>query len=90
MKRSTMMTTKVISQPIDPREAARDWLADIIAKHLDPELQRIDPDRIKGVAAEVEAELHERNMPIEWAIGLAIEWCEARNDEAGLGYDERR
>jgi hypothetical protein len=80
----------VVSQPINPREAAREWLADTITKHLHPKLQSIDTERIKGVAAQVEAEAYASNWPIETAIELAIEWCEARNDEAGLGYDERR
>ena len=72
------------TQPTNPREAAVRWIADVIVKHLDPKLH--DPDRIKGVAAQVEQEAFASNWPIETAIELAIEWCENENEENGLTH----
>jgi hypothetical protein len=78
------MTT--ISQPINPREAAIEWIADTIAKHLHPDLG--GADRIRQVAEALEEEAHEQNMPVEMAVSLAVEWAEEQNDLAGLAYDE--
>ena len=69
---------------MDPRAAAREWIAETITKHLHPELG--GGDRISHIAASIEDEAHEKNMPIELAISLAVEWCELQNDEAGLSY----
>jgi hypothetical protein len=78
------MTT--ISQPVNPREAAREWIAETLRTHLRADLHPVGgPERIKEVAASVEAEAYAEGWPIETAIELAIEWCEARNDEAGHG-----
>jgi hypothetical protein len=35
------------------------------------------------IAEAVELETWQSNMPVETAIELAVEWCEARNEEAG-------
>ena len=69
---------------MDPRAAAREWIAETITKQLHPELG--GGDRISHIAASIEDEAHEKNMPIELAISLAVEWCELQNDEAGLSY----
>ena len=61
----------------DPREAARDWIAETIKKHLRPELSG---ECIRRVAAEMEEEAYTRNMAIEKAVELAVEWCEERNE----------
>ena len=70
--------------PVNPRQAAQDWIAETITKHLAPELG--GADRIRQVAASIEDEAHEQNMPIELAVSLAVEWCEIQNDEAGLAH----
>lgn len=46
---------------ISPRDAAREWIAEMIAKHLHPDLT-CDGDRISQVAAAFEAEADERNL----------------------------
>jgi hypothetical protein len=50
----------------------------------------LESDRIRRVAAAVEAEAHASNWPIETAVELAVEWCVNQNEEAGLAYDDRR
>jgi hypothetical protein len=50
---------------VNPREAAREWIADTITKHLHPELG--GHDRIQRLAADMEAEAYRNNWPIETA-----------------------
>jgi hypothetical protein len=70
---------------IDPREAAREWIAQTLRSHLHPALHPVGgEDRIKEVAAMVEAESFREGWPIETAVDLAVEWCEIQNDEANL------
>jgi hypothetical protein len=69
-----------------PREAAREWIAETLRTHLRPELQPRDEDRIRRVAEAVELEAYRCNMPVETAVELAVEWCEARNGEARLSH----
>jgi hypothetical protein len=69
----------------DPREAAREWIAQTLRTHLHPSLHPAGgEDRIKEVAAMVEAESFREGWPIETAIELAIEWAELRNQESGV------
>jgi hypothetical protein len=68
----------------DPRDAAREWIAETITKHLRPELG--GPERIQSVAAAFEDEANDKNMPVELAVSLAVEWCGLQNDEAGLSH----
>jgi hypothetical protein len=77
-----MNRTSVITQPVDLRELAREWIADTITKHLHPELG--GADRISNIAASIEDEVREKNMPIELAVSMAVEWCDEQNAEAGL------
>jgi len=79
-----MNQTSVMTQPVDLRELAREWIAETITKHLAPELA--GGDRIKQVSAAFEEEARERNLPIELAVGMAVEWCENQNEEAGLAH----
>jgi len=65
----------------DPREAAREWIAETITKHLYTALT--DHDRIQHVAAEIEQTAYEHNMAVEMAVELAAEWCEEQNEGAG-------
>jgi hypothetical protein len=74
----------VSSQSVNLREFAREWIAETIMKHLHPDLA--GADRIRYVAASIEDEAHEKNMPIELVLGLAVEWCELQNEEAGLTH----
>jgi hypothetical protein len=70
---------------IDPREAAREWIAQTLRSHLHPSLHPVGgEDRIKEVAGLVEAEAYAEGWPIETAVELAIEWAELRNQEAGV------
>jgi hypothetical protein len=69
---------------IDPRDAAREWITETITKRLHADLG--GGDRISHIAASIEAEAHEKNIPIEMAVSLAVEWCELQNDEAGLSH----
>ena len=66
---------------IDPvREAACDWIAATITKHLHPDLHPCGgPDRVRRVAQEVEATSFESGVAVEVAIQLAIEWCDQQN-----------
>jgi hypothetical protein len=77
---STSVSTAI--QPVDLRELAREWIASTLRTHLHPELG--GADRIRNVAAAIEDEAHEKNMPIELAVNMAVEWCEIQNDEANL------
>ena len=77
-----MNQPSVITQTVDLRELAREWIAETITKHLAPELA--GGDRIKQVSAAFEEEARERNLPIELAVSMAVEWCELQNDEANL------
>jgi hypothetical protein len=79
-----MSQTSVPTETINIRETARAWLADVLRSHLHPELG--GADRIRNVAASIEDEAHEKNMPIELAVSVAVEWCELQNDEAGLSH----
>jgi hypothetical protein len=74
----------VIREPGELRELAREWIADTITKHLHPELG--GADRIRLVADAIEEEAHEKNMPIELAVGLAVEWAHEQNEESGLSH----
>jgi hypothetical protein len=67
---------------INPREAARDWIAEAITKHLEPELG--SAVRIRRIADEIEATAYQRHIPIELAVELAVEWCDLQNGEVGL------
>jgi len=67
------------TQPVNLREFAREWIADTITKHLHPDLG--GADRIHQVAASIEDEAHEKNMPIELAVSLAVEWCDISDDD---------
>lgn len=69
---------------IDPRQAAREWIAETITKHLHPELG--GAERISHIGAAILEEAQEKNMPVEFAVELAVEWCELQNDEAGLTH----
>jgi len=69
---------------MDPRDAAREWIAETITKHLAPELGGVE--RIRAVAAAFEDEANERGMSIETAVSLAVEWCENQNSDAGLTH----
>ena len=69
---------------INPRDAARQWIAETISKHLHPELG--GADRINDVAAAIEAEADEQNLPIEMAVCRAVAWCEEQNEGGGLSY----
>lgn len=79
-----MSTSSVAIQPVDLRELAREWIAETITKHLHPELG--GAERVNHIAASIEDVAHEKNMPIELAVSLAVEWCEIQNDEAGLSH----
>ena len=73
------------SEPTNPREAARKWIAETLRSHLHPTLRPVGgEDRIKEVAKLVEAESYREGWPIETAIELAIEWAEQQNQEAGV------
>ena len=73
------------SEPTNPREAAREWIAETLRSHLHPTLHPIGgEDCIKEVAALVEAESFRKGWPIETVVELAIEWAEIRNREAGV------
>jgi len=67
---------------IDPRQAARTWIAETLERHLKPELA--GAERIRRVANEIEATAYERNMPVETAVELAAEWCDEQNEEVAL------
>jgi hypothetical protein len=69
---------------INPRDAARQWIADTIHKHLHPELG--GADRIHHIAAAMEAEADKQNLPIEMAVCRAVAWSEEQNEETGLSY----
>jgi hypothetical protein len=70
---------------IDPRTAAREWIASTLRTHLHPSLHPAGgEDRIKEVATLVEAEVFAEGWPIETAVDLAVAWCEIQNDEAKL------
>jgi hypothetical protein len=72
---------------VNPREAARKWIAETLRKHLRAELHPVgDLDRIALAAEVVEAEAYRTNMLIEEAIDLAIAWAEQQNNKAGLKY----
>jgi hypothetical protein len=78
------MMSAMTTQPVNPREAAREWVADTIRTHLHPDLQPVGgADRIRKVAEALEDEAHEQNMPIEMAVSLAVEWCKNQNEESG-------
>ncbi len=64
---------------IDPREAAREWIAETITKHLKPELG--GTDRVRRVADEIEATAFQENMPVELAVELTAEWCDEQNGQ---------
>jgi hypothetical protein len=74
-----MTTTKPVTCP---REAARDWIAETLRTHLRADLQPRDEDRIRRVAEAVELEAYRCNMPVETAVKVAVEWCEAQNEAA--------
>ncbi len=77
----------VIAAPTNPRQAAREWIAETLRTHLRSELHPIGgPERIREVAALVEAEAYAEGWPIETAIELAVEWCDQQNDDAGLTH----
>jgi len=69
---------------MDPRAAAREWIAETITKHLHPELG--GGDRIRNVAAAIEDEAHEKNLPIELAVTMAADWAHEENERADLSY----
>jgi len=70
-----------MTSAIDPREAAREWIAETLRTHLRADLHPVGgPDRIREVAALVEAEAFAEGWPIETAIELAVEWCQIQND----------
>jgi hypothetical protein len=86
MTESEVAAAKWKSLPIDPREAAREWIADTLRSHLHPTLHPVGgEDRIKEVAALVEAESYREGWPIETAVELAIEWAEAKPGSGSLG-----
>lgn len=66
---------------INPREAARDWIAETIAKQLEPELGFAV--RIRRIADGIEATAYQCNIPMELAVELAVEWCDLQNGEVG-------
>jgi hypothetical protein len=70
--------------PVDLRELAREWIAETITKHL--ALQLADVDRIRNIAAAIEDEAHEQNMPIELAVTMAADWAHEENERADLSY----
>ena len=72
---------------IDPRQAAREWIAETISKHLHPDLG--GADRIKHIAASIEMEAYEHDLPIELAVGMAVDWAHEQNEEAGLSHESR-
>ncbi len=77
-----MNQSSVVTQAVDLRELAREWIAETISKHLHPELG--GAERISHIAASIEDEAHDKNMPIEVAVSLAADWAHEQNEEAGL------
>ena len=79
---------------IDPRTAARHWIASTLRTHLAPELHVVGgPDRIGEVAALVEAAAFAQGMRVELAVEIAAEWCDMQNERIGLsqkGYFVRQ
>jgi hypothetical protein len=70
----------IVSEPVNLRDAARRWITDAIAKHL--HLEHCGADRVRQIAAGIEAEAHEKNVPIETAVRLAVRWCDEQNEAA--------
>ena len=60
VREQSMNQTSVMTQPVDLRELAREWIAETITKHLAPELA--SGDRIKQVSAAFEEEARERRV----------------------------
>jgi hypothetical protein len=74
----------VITQPVDLRELAREWIASTLRTYLHQDLAR--GDRIRNIAAAIEEEAHEKNMPIELAVTMAADFAHEQNEEAGLSH----
>ena len=65
---------------INPRDAARQWIANTDHQACTPELG--DADRIHHMAAAMEAEADEQNLHIEMAVCRGV----ACSEEAGPSY----
>jgi hypothetical protein len=51
---------------------------------LHPELG--GADRIRNVAAAIEDEAHDKNLPIELAVTMAADWAHEQNEAADLSH----
>jgi len=74
----------VITQPVDLRELAREWIASTLTTHLHPNLR--DVERIKQLSASLESEAHDRGLPVELAVGLAVDFAHEENERADLSH----
>jgi len=79
-----MNQSSVITQTVDLRDLAREWIASTLMTHLHPELS--GADRVRNVAAAIEDEAHEKNLPIELAVTMAADWAHEQNESADLTH----